>query len=107
MQDRKLVLTNQPLPLLDRVSGERIRSELDLTFGEERNVKIMARLQSLGLLEAIHPELVWDAWLAERFAAVRTFAPPVEWRLKSGGDVNVLYTALFFFFLGRGGAPAP
>jgi len=106
IEDRTLELINQALPLLDRVSGERIRSELDLTFGEERNVKIMARLQSLGLLEAIHPELVWDAWLAERFAAVRTFAPPVEWRLKSDKDVNVLYYALLFFRLGREAARA-
>jgi tRNA nucleotidyltransferase (CCA-adding enzyme) len=92
--DRTLELMQQALPLLDRVSGERIRNELDLIFSEANCVAIMARLQQLGLLEAIHPAVSWNGWLAERYQAVSKFKAPAAWRLHGPPDRDLLRYAL-------------
>lgn len=99
IEDRTLELMHQALPLLDRVSGERIRNELYLTFGEARCVPIMARLGDLSLLKAIQPALVWDEWLADRFEAVRAFEPPNLWRLRAPPDKDLLRYALLLIRL--------
>jgi len=99
IEDRTLELMHQALPLMDRVSGERIRNELDLIFNEPRCVPIMARLQDLGLLKAIHPSLVWGEWLADRFEAAREFEPPDGWRLHGPPDQDLLRYALLLIRL--------
>jgi tRNA nucleotidyltransferase (CCA-adding enzyme) len=70
IEERTLELLREALPLLGQVSGERIRTELELIFEEPERAKIMDRLQQLGLLMAIHPSLIWDEWLAARFESV-------------------------------------
>ncbi len=95
IEPRTLELMRQALPLLDRVSGERIRNELVLIFREGRLGAIMERLQSLGLLAAIHPALSWDGWLSERFAAAGDFRPPAAWRMQTIPDANTLRFALW------------
>jgi tRNA nucleotidyltransferase (CCA-adding enzyme) len=67
IEARTLDLLREALPLLDQVSGERIRTELELIFEETGRVRIMDRLKQLGLLAAIHPAFIWDDWLAARF----------------------------------------
>jgi tRNA nucleotidyltransferase (CCA-adding enzyme) len=69
IEERTLELLHEALPLLEQVSGERIRAELDPIFHEPERVRIMDRLNKLELLKAIHPALTWDDWLAERFEA--------------------------------------
>jgi tRNA nucleotidyltransferase (CCA-adding enzyme) len=97
--DRTLELMHQALPLLDRVSGERIRNELDLIFVEPRRTEIMTRLQNLGLLRAIHPALSWDDWLAQGFEAIEVFTPPEAWRLHGPVDRELLRYALLMIRL--------
>jgi len=97
--DRTLELLNEAIPLLDRVSGERIRSEFDTIFNEPRFARIMARLQVLGLLEAIHPSLVWDQWLDELVEAIKGFEPPESWRLEEPPEKEFLYYAMWLFRL--------
>lgn len=46
--------------LLDRVSGDRMRHELDIILQEPHAAKMLARLHKLGLLGAIHPKLPWN-----------------------------------------------
>jgi tRNA nucleotidyltransferase (CCA-adding enzyme) len=55
------------LPTLDRVSGDRIRHELELIFGEAQPLKAVLRLDELGVLRQIDRDLHIDAWIAERF----------------------------------------
>jgi tRNA nucleotidyltransferase (CCA-adding enzyme) len=57
------------LPAIDRVSGDRIRHELELIFGEAQPLKALARLDELSLLRQIDPDLRVDGWIAERFQA--------------------------------------
>jgi peptide/nickel transport system ATP-binding protein len=81
--------------LLDRVSGDRIRSELELIFREPALSAIMARLDELDLLQAIHPALAWDDWLQARWRAAREFELPQDWKLARGPQLQDLYLALW------------
>jgi tRNA nucleotidyltransferase (CCA-adding enzyme) len=67
VEDRTMQLLMEARPLIDRLSGDRIRHELDHILASVRVLEIMGRLQNLELLKAVHPGLVWDAWLDERF----------------------------------------
>jgi tRNA nucleotidyltransferase (CCA-adding enzyme) len=99
IESRTLELLKQALPLLDRVSGERIRSELILMFREGHLLEIMARLEEIGLLEAIHPAFTWDVWLKARFEQARAFIPPQEWYLTITPKREFLLYSLLCFRL--------
>ena len=55
------------LPVIDQVSGDRIRHEMELIFRETQPLKVLARLDELGILRQIDPDLRVDDWIAERF----------------------------------------
>jgi tRNA nucleotidyltransferase (CCA-adding enzyme) len=97
IEPRTLELLKQALVLLDRVSGERIRSELHSSFMEDVWLPIGARLYELGLLEAIDPALTWDDWLKERFHRARHFEPPERWGAILGLDMEAVFYALWLF----------
>jgi tRNA nucleotidyltransferase (CCA-adding enzyme) len=95
IEPRTLELMHQALPLLDRVSGERIRNELELVFGEARSPAILRRLHDLGLLAAIASGLVWDAWLEERFGEASGLRLPQAWQLELHRGPEALLYALW------------
>jgi tRNA nucleotidyltransferase (CCA-adding enzyme) len=68
IEPRTLDLIKNALPLLNRVSGERIRREIALIFREQNPLPALNRLDSLGILRQIHPALYVDGRLN---AAVR------------------------------------
>jgi tRNA nucleotidyltransferase (CCA-adding enzyme) len=70
IEERTLHLLKEALQLISRVSGDRIRHELDHIFNEERAVHMLARLDDLGLLAAIHPDLKWDNWIQNRLCSL-------------------------------------
>ncbi|MBN2393874.1 MAG: CBS domain-containing protein [Anaerolineae bacterium] len=89
------------LPMLDRITGGRIRHELDLIFREAKPEAALDRLQALGALAHIDPELISDAWLHERFARLRQPENQALW------DINTAHPAsheatheLDFFYWG-------
>lgn len=57
------------LPVIDQVSGDRIRHELELVFREAQPVKALARLAELGILRQVDRDLLVDDWITERFQA--------------------------------------
>jgi tRNA nucleotidyltransferase (CCA-adding enzyme) len=67
IETRTLQLLNEAVELIERVSGDRIRHELDHLLDEPARVNSLRRLSDLGLLRAIHPALGWDAWLEQKF----------------------------------------
>lgn len=80
IESRTLELLTEALPLLDRVSGERLRNELDHILDEPRAVPMLARLNALGILHAIHPHLPWDEDLAEKLSTIPQEPLPPEWK---------------------------
>jgi len=60
IEKRTLELLMEAHPLINQISGDRIRHELDHIMDSDQRVAILDRLAQLGLLEAIHPSLVWD-----------------------------------------------
>jgi tRNA nucleotidyltransferase (CCA-adding enzyme) len=60
IEKRTLELLNEARPLLGQISGDRIRHELDHILDEDQRVGMIERLSELGLLNAIHPALIWD-----------------------------------------------
>lgn len=56
--------------LFDRLSGSRLYEELLLTFEETEPVKAVKRLSENGLLKVIHPSLVFDHEMENRFQTV-------------------------------------
>ena len=71
LDTRTAELLTDALDMLNRVSGERIRHELNLIFRESEPEKAMARLNALGVLKAIHPHLTFTAWHAAKFMEAR------------------------------------
>jgi tRNA nucleotidyltransferase (CCA-adding enzyme) len=99
IEGRTRELLHEAIPLLDRVSGERIRSEFDTIFNEPNFTRIMSRLQELGILEAIHPALIWDTWLEEHFESIKVFTPSESWHLEEQPTHQFLYYAVWLFRL--------
>jgi tRNA nucleotidyltransferase (CCA-adding enzyme) len=68
------------LPVIDRISGDRIRNELELIFGEAQPLKVLTRLDELGILRRIESDLRVDEWTAARFQSrAAPFDPFVCW----------------------------
>jgi len=67
IEKRTSELMAEAYPLLHQLSGDRLRHEFNLIFQEESAVKIMDRLNRLGLISAIHPNLSWIDTHATRF----------------------------------------
>ncbi len=62
--------------MLDTISGDRIRHELELILKEDCPEQILERAQILGVLQQLHPSLRGNGWLAERFREARQKATP-------------------------------
>jgi tRNA nucleotidyltransferase (CCA-adding enzyme) len=55
IESRTAELIQTALPMLGRITGERLRNELTLVLGEAEPERILLSLQKRGVLEAIHP----------------------------------------------------
>ncbi len=84
IEERTLQLLQEALNLLDRVSGDRIRHELDHILDEKLAPNMLARLDELNLLIAIHSDLKWDAWLQTRFKSIPVNDPDPDWGIPGG-----------------------
>jgi tRNA nucleotidyltransferase (CCA-adding enzyme) len=75
IEARTLELLLEARPLIDRLSGDRIRHELNHILDSQAAPRIFERLHNLELLQAIHPSLTWDNWLSERLPRIMRFRP--------------------------------
>ncbi|MGE5602078.1 MAG: CBS domain-containing protein [Nitrososphaerales archaeon] len=71
IEPRTEELIADALDLLDRVSPERVRHELELILAESEPERVLCRLQELGVLQKLHPELRCDGWFADKAAELR------------------------------------
>ncbi len=66
-----LRLLKRDIPMLDTISGDRIRYELECILREEYPEKVLRRAEELKALPKLHPALKGDDWLAEKFGQAR------------------------------------
>ncbi len=76
LEANTLKLLERDLPMLDTISGDRIRHELELVLREELPEKALRRASELGVLPKLHPALKGDGWLAEKFGQARKISSP-------------------------------
>ncbi len=69
-------LLRQNKSMLDTISGDRIRHELELILTEDCPERILERAEKLGVLQELHSSLKGNGWLAGRFREARQLAPP-------------------------------
>jgi tRNA nucleotidyltransferase (CCA-adding enzyme) len=84
IEPRTLELLEGALGLLGRVSGDRIRHELNIMLEEPAWEAMFDRLTELGVLAAIHPDLSWDEQTKARIRQVRSQEVPPHWSIKLG-----------------------
>jgi len=71
-------LLKRDTPMLDTISGDRIRHELELIFKEKQPEFVINRLAELGVLPRINPFLKSDGWIAEKFDRARRLKKPTQ-----------------------------
>jgi tRNA nucleotidyltransferase (CCA-adding enzyme) len=98
LDPRSEELIEDALPLLKRVSGDRIRHELELIFHEDEPERALCRLDELDALSHIDPDLQCDRWLREKYRAVRERLDAETWELDLE-DMVFLHLALLAYRL--------
>ena len=99
IEPRTLELLENAVPLLERISGERIRNELRAIFREDRRNEILRRLHDLGLLAQIDRDLTWNSWIEARFDAIASTSIPSDWQLPALPTEDLLLYSLWFIRL--------
>lgn len=69
-------LLRRDTAMLDTISGDRIRHELELILKEKSPEKVLQRAQGLGVINRIHPSLKSNEWLQEKFQEARSVSSP-------------------------------
>ncbi len=82
-------LLKRHIPMLDTISGDRIRHELELIFREEHPERAIKRLGDLGALQRINHSLSGNEWLAGKFDDARRLGKP--------GELPALYFCLLAY----------
>jgi len=89
IEKRTSELIQNALPMLGRITGERVRNELTLLFQEESPENGLKRLQDFGILIAIHPHFArlasYENTLYKRLGRINQ--PHPQW----ADDENALY----------------
>jgi len=95
IEQRTAELISNAVDLLDRVTPARVRHELELIFGESQPEQALRRLEELGVLGHIHPDLHVDEWIAARFESLRAAMHSYSGNLPA--DVDQLYFAVWTY----------
>ena len=76
LEPETLQFVKRDADYLKKVSGDRIRHELELIFKEEFPEKALRRADELGVLKKMHPGLKADDWLVEKYEQARQWSSP-------------------------------
>ncbi len=71
IESRTEELIADALDLLDRVTAERVRHELELLLAEAQPERVLCRLMELGVLARLHPLLRCNGWFVAKAAELR------------------------------------
>lgn len=96
IEPRTEELIADALPMLDRVTGDRIRHEIELALREPAPIPVMERLAELRILREIHPGLGWDQATAAQFHNLgQVMAGPLWREALEGESPASVYFALW------------
>jgi tRNA nucleotidyltransferase (CCA-adding enzyme) len=101
---RTAELIGNALPMLSRVTGERIRHELYLILREREPERVLCRLDALHVLTQIHPRLACVEGIWAWFGQLREIIAGGEWDVQpeeNGRPVPGLYLALLTYPMSR------
>ena len=102
IEPRTLALMEESLPLLNRLTGARIRHEINLILAEPKASEMLARLWELGILSTIHPALSWDEALQDRFDRLDEEKIDPVWELPEHfGSLSLRQTLGYLVWLGE------
>ena len=76
LEPNTLKSLKRDIPMLDTISGDRIRHELELILTEKYPEKVLRQAEELKVLPKLHPALKGNGWLAEKFEQARQLSLP-------------------------------
>ena len=76
LEPNTLKSLKRDIPMLDTISGDRIRHELELILTEKYPEKVLRRAEELKVLPKLHPALKGNGWLEEKFEQARQLSLP-------------------------------
>jgi len=79
IEKRTLELMQEAAPLLEEVSGDRIRHELDQILVEDKAIAMLSRIGELGLFTHIHPSISWNEFTQKGLKKLFANNPSKEW----------------------------
>jgi len=71
-----LRLLKENAVMLDTISGDRLRYELECVLAEECPERVIRRAAQLGILASLHPKLEGNGWLRQRYGRARWLTHP-------------------------------
>ncbi len=102
IEPRTRALMEESLPLLNRLTGARLRHEINQILAESKAPAMLERLAELDVLETIHPALPWDEELAKHMEDLDTDSIDPTWDLSNQADHLSLKQILgYLVWLGR------
>lgn len=102
IEPRTLALMNESRPLLNKLSGARIRHEINLILMEPEAPSMLARLAGLDILKAIHPDLPWDETIKHHLRQLEVDQINPFWKLPMQyNSLDLRQTLSYLVWLGR------
>ncbi len=92
IEPKTLDLLRRDIKMLNSISRDRIRHELEMVLYENEPEKALVRAGELGVLSNVYPSLKGDDWLARRFSRARNICAPES-------PLSGLYLALLVYRL--------
>jgi len=71
-----LRLLKENAVMLDTISGDRLRYELECVLAEECPERVIRRAAQLGILASLHPKFEGNGWLRQRYGRARRLTHP-------------------------------
>jgi len=102
IEPRTLALMEESLPLLNKLTGARLRHEINLILAEPKAPAMLARMDELEILETIHPALPWDEIIKDHLYQLDVAGIDPAWELPEKADhLDINQTLSYLVWLGR------
>lgn len=93
IEPRTAELIDTALPMLGKITGERVRNELELILNESEPEASLIKLHGRGILQAIHPAFILHTDVSAQFQALR--GSRTNWPINNPETVELYWHALF------------